>query len=1245
MKNIKCRALSITLIIALMISLFAVLPVSSFATRSVIRADGWFESAYAEWNAVSEADGYNAYVTNAGTDNWTKIDNELIRNNSGTYRVDAVGLKAGEYQIRIVPVIGEVEQTSSAMTTDTLTVLAYDRSGFAHFNYTEGVGAYNDDGTLKENAIVLYVTDETKNTVTVTSKDGTTVTGIGNILGTTGMDVGGGLNSKGGKANENQDILRKLAADGTPLVVRIIGNVKGATGTDLSTAKSEIDGLTAYNSVDYGGSEGDNGFMARMSGGKDVTIEGIGPDAAIDGWGLHFICQSADYAKGYGRSFEVRNLSFVNVPEDCVGMEGQQEDSTLTAPVERCWIHNCTFLAPKIQNPAESDKDGGDGACDFKRGQYFTNSYCYYESYHKTNLVGSSDSSLQYHLTYHHNYWYKCESRGPLARQADIHMYNNVFEGQTSYCMNPRANAYIFSEYNMFINCKNPVTLDSGGVCKSYNNSFASCIGDNNATVVTDKSQTVSSGNKYANFDTDHSLSYIPSSAYVLQTDLAYMKRVVMAYAGAQPTVITSPENVNISVIPSDRKPTSHVTLPYSQSLNKTYISANGTKDNIVFNVSKFNSDSLTVGGSAYGADIVFFVNTSFNVSMTEVSGTYSPTLCNEAGVAIITGTGSAEMLPAGYYIIQSAGYDVGSGKFKEAKIASLTIENAIICDAHTFTDTTFAPTCSSEGYTSHVCTNCGYSYTDSVVEPLEHTFTETIVAPTCSSEGYTSHVCTNCGYSYTDSAVEPLAHTPGTAPTCTEPQICTVCKSVLKSATGHSFSDGICTVCGSDKPVIIGQIHNFTTNGFTDTFFAFTGDQITTGKHGTYTHDFGMGTEDLSHALKFDSNGSVVFTPDADGTLTIAVASSGTDRTILLNGEKIATLTNAKTLAVITVDVEAGVTYTLNRGSGESALYYIAYVPTPNTDDPGTDNPGTDNPGTDNPGTDNPGGEILPKEDCFVGVSLVVGEDLSIRYYVTPSAGKDVADYSVRFTMNGKETVMTGAEKDGAYTFTFYGITPQCMGDSVKAELLLGNSVLDVVEDYSVKQYAKDAMTHLTSDAQYTAISALLSDMLIYGAEAQKYRNYKTDALVTDGLSDVLSPSAYTPNSADKQMRIVTPVGADISLAKFTATGVRFDYSNKIFVKFTTENVDKVNITADGEKLKIIPLGNNEYVAYSNDISATEYGTKVSFELSYEGEHIQTFIYTVNDYVLQKQYDSEIGNLALALYRYGRSALAYKSS
>ncbi len=463
----------------------------------VVNAGGWNEMMYMTISGASDADVTSVSYSGPTNGKLTGADFEyLVRNVDKGVRVDITGLKPGTYSLTM-------ETTKGSVTRSGIVVGAQDRSGYAHYNYTAGVGAYNDDGTLKSNAIVLYVTEDNKDTVSVTSKDGTTVKGIGHILNSAGMDNGTGKTANGGAPNNNNGIIAKLAADGTPLVVRIVGNVTAP------------DGVTVFDSVDNGGSVGDNGYMARMKSGKDITIEGIGTDACVDGWGFHFMAESAK--PDFGKSFEVRNIAFRNVPEDCVGMEGVQEGSTLTASVERCWIHNCEFYVPKIANPAESDKAEGDGACDFKRGQYFTNSYCYYEGYHKTNLVGASDSNLQFHLTYHHNYWKNCESRGPLARQANIHMYNNVFDGQTSYCMNPRANAYIFSEYNVFKDSKNPMQVKLGAI-KSYMDEFTNVKGDQQGTIVTDKSTKVDTANKYANFDTNASICYIPSGNYKLDT-------------------------------------------------------------------------------------------------------------------------------------------------------------------------------------------------------------------------------------------------------------------------------------------------------------------------------------------------------------------------------------------------------------------------------------------------------------------------------------------------------------------------------------------------------------------------------------------------------------------------------------------------------------------------------------------------------------------------------------------------------
>ena len=471
----------------------------------VVSAGGWNEMLYLVVSGIDHSDITGVSYSGASNGRFSADDLEyLVRDTDNGLRVDILGLKAGNYTVTITTSKGDITESNISVGTQ-------DRSGYAHFNYTEGVGAYNDNGELKADAIILYVTDENKDTVSVTSKDGTTVSGIGNILNSAGQDVGDGKTSNGSTVtNTNSDILKKLAEDGTPLVVRIVGNVTAPYG------------LTAYNTTDFGGLKGDNGFMARMKSGKDITIEGIGTNACINGWGLHFICEES--APEFGKSFEVRNLAFRNVPEDAVGMEGVQANGVVTASVERCWIHNNEFYVPNIEKPAESDKKQGDGACDFKRGQYFTNSYNYYEGYHKTNLVGANDSNLQYNISFHHNYWKDCAARGPLARQANIHLYNNIYEHQTDVGQDSRANSYFFSEYNLFENCDDCTVIKSGGAIKSFNDSFVNCEHETTGTVVTSKTETIPNNNKYPDFDTNASLSYIPAGDYILQTDTTKLK-------------------------------------------------------------------------------------------------------------------------------------------------------------------------------------------------------------------------------------------------------------------------------------------------------------------------------------------------------------------------------------------------------------------------------------------------------------------------------------------------------------------------------------------------------------------------------------------------------------------------------------------------------------------------------------------------------------------------------------------------
>lgn len=668
------------------------------ATAGIV-AGGWFESLYAELDGVTDAQVTAVTYTGpmsgalAGEDLEYLVRNATLSSGKSGVRIDIPGLTPGTYSLEV--------QAGGRFVASNIQVLAHDRSGYAHFNYTEGVGGYRDDGILKDGAIVLYVTEATKNTVKLTAPDGTTVTGIGHILNTVGCQ-----SKNGGKNNNNQNILQKLADANIPLVVRIIGKV------------TDPDGTTAFNSEDYGGTVGDNGGMVRMKSAKNITVEGIGTDAEMNGWGMHFIAAGNDPAAGRGRGFEVRNITFKDVPEDCVGMEGQYDGGKFS-PVQRGWVHNCSFYPANITNPAESDKKEGDGSCDFKRGEYFTMSYNYFEGCHKTNLVGSGDSDAagpQYHITWHHNHWVNCKARGPLSRKANIHIYNCLYENQTDYAQNPRVNTYIFSEYNTFLNCKQPRLLTSGGVIKSYMDALGSNITDDaGVNTVTDKTKTVSTNNQYANFDTDPKLSYIPAGDYKLDQSTLAARANIYAYTGPMKAAkdMVTPQEVHASTVAKERMPAGAVALPYDKAIDGSYVTGDTTKDNIIFTGGTGSGSGYKFTKSTTGQNVVFTVKESVNIT---IAGTGINLINADSGNAVLKEPGTASGLPAGTYYIQpnnfQPGDQTGAGfSFKDGTLTHLTIQAASKpSHVHSYSTTgtvAKAATCSATGLMRYNCTGC----------------------------------------------------------------------------------------------------------------------------------------------------------------------------------------------------------------------------------------------------------------------------------------------------------------------------------------------------------------------------------------------------------------------------------------------------------------------------------------------------------------------------------------------------------
>lgn len=385
------------------------------ASAAITKQYGWFESAAIEWDAISGATDYNVYVKPAGG-TYTKIDKELVRKYADFYRADALGLKAGSYQMKVVPVISGSEDASKAMETSALTVTAHDRSGFAHVGMPGGIGAYKNDGTLKDGARVIYVTAKTAKTVTCNVNTGTDTefTGLQAILG----------------AFEKGKETR-------PLCIRIVGTIKKA---DVDAFNSSAEGIQ----------------IKGKSGSTDmnITIEGVGFDATTHGFG--FLIRSA-------KSVELRNFANMICMDDAVSLDTDNHN---------VWVHNMDFFYGGTGGDADQAK--GDGTVDIKgKSSHITVSYNHFYDNGKCSLGGMKSETTDCWMTYHHNWFDHSDSRHPRIRTAFYHCYNNYYDGNSKYAVGVTSGGSAFVEANYFRNVKYPMLSSKQGTDAEGDGTFS----------------------------------------------------------------------------------------------------------------------------------------------------------------------------------------------------------------------------------------------------------------------------------------------------------------------------------------------------------------------------------------------------------------------------------------------------------------------------------------------------------------------------------------------------------------------------------------------------------------------------------------------------------------------------------------------------------------------------------------------------------------------------------------------------
>lgn len=400
--------------------------------------------------------------------------------------------------------------------------------------------------------------------------------------------------------------------------------------------------------------------------------------------------------------------------------------------------------------------------------------------------------------------------------------------------------------------------------------------------------------------------------------------------------------------------------------------------------------------------------------------------------------------------------------------------------------------------------------------------------------------------------------------------------------------------------------------------------------------------------ALKLGASGSAgsfSFTvPNGINAVIIKVAGYKANTAKLsVNGTSytISTLSNNGSYTDITVDTSEAKTVSISTSSGgyRAMINSITFVT-------GAGSGGGDScaDGTHNA---NEYGYCRTCQAAIRTATLVIAEDLSLRY------GVEIVDESLleigapmmKFIFGGCAYEVTEYTiSNGRYVFAFDGIAPDEMTVLIDAEFYLGDEIVEGYCGYSVEANLISVRTDNSSD---TALVQLINDTLLYGRAAQNYTGTNGSDLAGDGVEN-LTASASVPSASDEK----TITGNTDSSVRVSSVGVHFNCVNSIFVNVYIADTSLFgNITVGDRSYTLADLkaiDNGEYRLDLDPVGPTQFGNYVTITLKgVDSAEYASVKYSIDSYAYAmlnggSAEDSAMYELALALYRYGKSSVAY---
>lgn len=838
--------------------------------QTITKSSGWLESAFVEWSPVAGADSYNVYYTGGGETN-KKIDEQLIRSYGTYFRADVPGIAAGSYTLTVKPVTASVEGVGT--TTSALTVVAHDRNGFA-FDGGRVPGGYKADGTPKAGAVILYITQNTKNTIAfniVTSSKGavTNYVGLQNILY--------GI---------------KKGYDTRPFIIRLIGNI-----TDMTVMEGgDITIENANNANSY------------------LTLEGVGNDAVVNGMGVRLKSAS---------NIEVSNLGFMNCNSTAGDNIGMQQDN------DHIWVHNNDLFYGNAGSDADQIK--GDGALDNKNSTYITLSYNHFWDSGKASLLGLSENkTTDLYITYHHNWFDHSDSRHPRVRFYSAHIYNNYYDGNAKYGAGSTSGSSLFVEGNYFRNSKNPMMTSMQGT-DIWSSAKQANDAANQGTFSGEAGGTIKAFNN--TFDADIATNSMRFVAYGDTNPLYNIAGKISSTSDFDAYLATTRDEIVPATVTSKLGGNTYNNFDTNASLyvkNLVIDSPADAKAKVMQYAGRVSGGDLKWTFNNATDDTSYLVIAALKTSLTN----YVSTMVAVQGETVAPGNQTLTATTNNNNQIVSSGTAISNIVFTwggDATDASVTgLPNGITATKNTTAKTltlSGIPTETME-YTVTTTGSAGTSASDSG--------TITMLPP--SSQVLTSTSNNNSQTITIGAAIAPIVLTwsgdaedaeVGTLPaglgSVKDMGAKTITISGTPTASGSitftvTTSGSIGTPVSASGTITVNTvsvgdvIHNYTLSGTTSNFYTFLGSAKSGPAATTYE---GLS---LTKAHKMDSAGKVTYTTTAISTLTLVILSAKTSPTIKLNGTAYPIPADG---VLVIPNVPAGLN-TILQGNGESHLYYL---------------------------------------------------------------------------------------------------------------------------------------------------------------------------------------------------------------------------------------------------------------------------------------------------------------------------------